>query len=113
MIKVKIRAHDAARYLCLTVQGHAGYAEKGQDIVCSASSILAYTVAQIARELTEGGAVKGKPCIELAEGDAKVMFRCKNDDTYARARSAFSVAKTGYELLAHNYPQFVDVTSFG
>jgi uncharacterized protein YsxB (DUF464 family) len=113
MIKIKLRTHDATRYLCLTMKGHAGFAEKGQDIVCSSASILAYTVAQIAREMGEGGSLKGEPCIELAEGDATVMFRCKSDETYAKAKQTFSVAKTGFALLAQNYPQYVDVKSVG
>ena len=39
MIKVKIRK-DGDRYLGFTCEGHAGYAEYGSDIVCSAVSML-------------------------------------------------------------------------
>ena len=39
MIKVKIKK-DGDRYLGFTCEGHAGYAEYGSDIVCSAVSML-------------------------------------------------------------------------
>lgn len=113
MIKVNIRTHDATKYLCLTVKGHAGSAPKGEDLVCASATILAYTVAQIAQEMRKKGKLKGKPCIELGEGEATVMLRCRDDDAYADAKQTFSVIETGYALLAHNYPQFVDIKSVG
>ena len=113
MIKVKFRTHDATRYLRLTVEGHAGSDAKGHDLVCASASILAYTVAQMVQTMEQDGALKGKPCIELNEGDATIILRCKNDDVYAEARHTFSVAKTGYSLLAQNYPQYVELKSVG
>jgi hypothetical protein len=59
------------------------------------------------------GDLTGKPCIELNEGDATIIFRCKNDDIYSEARHLFFVAETGYSLLAHNFPQYVGVKSVG
>ena len=113
MIKVKFRTHDATRYLRLTVEGHAGADVKGHDLVCAMASILAYTVAQVVQAMEHRGDLTGKPCIELNEGDATIILRCKNDDIYSEARHTFFVAKTGYALLAHNYPQYVEVKSVG
>ena len=113
MIKVKFRTHDATRYLRLTVEGHAGQDTKGHDIVCAMASILAYTVAQVVQAMEQHGDLTGKPCIELNEGDATIILRCKNDDIYAEARHTMFVAKTGYAILAHNYPQYVEVESVG
>ena len=113
MIKVKFRTHDATKYLRLTVEGHAGSDDHGHDLVCASASILAYTVAQVVKTMEHHGDLDGKPCIELNEGDASIIIRCKNDDIYAEARHTFFVAKTGYELLAHNFPQYVVVKSVG
>jgi uncharacterized protein YsxB (DUF464 family) len=113
MIKVKFRTHDATRYLRLTVEGHAGSDTKGHDLVCASASILAYTVAQVVKTMEQHGDLQGTPCIELNEGDASIILRCKNDDIYAEARHTFFVAKTGYELLAHNFPQYVELKSVG
>ena len=113
MIKVNIRTHDATRYLRLTVEGHAGSADHGHDLVCASASVLAYTVAQLVQTMDHHGDLVGKPCIELNEGDASIIFRCKNDDIYAEARHTFLVAETGYLLLAHNFPNYVKVKSVG
>ena len=113
MIKVKFRTHDATRYLRLIVEGHAGSDVKGHDLVCASASILAYTVAQMVKTMEHHGDLEGKPCIELNDGDASIIFRCKNDDLYAEARHTFLVAETGYSLLAHNFPQYVEVKSVG
>lgn len=113
MIKVKFRTHDATRYLRLTVEGHAGADDTGHDLVCASASILAYTVAQIVQTMEHHGDLIDKPCIELNDGDATIILRCKNDDIYAEARHTFFVAKTGYDLLAHNYPQYVELKSVG
>lgn len=113
MIKVKFRTHDATRYLRLTVEGHAGSDDHGHDLVCASASILSYTVAQIVQTMEHHGDLKGKPCIELNEGNASIILRCKNDDIYAEARHTFFVAETGYSLLAHNFPQYVEVKSVG
>ena len=113
MIKVKFRTHDATRYLRLTVEGHAGSDAKGHDLVCAMASILAYTVAQCVQAMEHNGDLIGKPCIELNEGNATIIFRCKSEDIYAEARHTLFVAKTGYALLAHNYPQYVEVKSVG
>lgn len=113
MIKAKIRTHDATRYLRLTIEGHAGSDTKGHDLVCAMASILAYTVAQVVKAMEQHGDLSGEPCIKLNEGDATIIFRCKNEDIYAEARHMMFVAKTGYALLAHNYPQYVEFTSVG
>ena len=113
MIKVKFRTHDATRYLRLTVEGHAGSDTQGHDLVCASASILAYTVAQIVQTMEHHGDLNGKPCIELNEGDATIILRCKNDDIYAEAMHTFFVAETGYSLLAHNFPQYVKLTTVG
>jgi uncharacterized protein YsxB (DUF464 family) len=113
MIKVKIRTHDATRYLRLTIEGHAGSDTKGHDLVCASASILAYTVAQVVQTMEHHGDLEGKSCIELNDGNATIIFRCKDDDIYAEAMHTFFVIKTGYDLLAHNFPQYVEIKSVG
>jgi len=96
----------------LEVKGHAGAAESGHDIICSAASILGYTVAQIADSIYRRDGFEEPPIIKLDHGNA--VIRCKpNKDTDDEIRYAFYVAAVGYELLAFNYPQFVSLTKFG
>lgn len=109
---VKVRFEKDGKSLILTVKGHSGQAESGQDIVCASVSILTYTVAQVVQEMHSKGNLKKKPTIRLESGDAVVT--CKpNKAYYNEALHAFSVVQTGYHLLAHNYPQYVELNMFG
>ena len=40
MTRITIKKTDAGDYAGFTCEGHAGYAEKGEDIICAAISIL-------------------------------------------------------------------------
>lgn len=109
---IQVRFEKDGKNIILTVQGHSQQAEMGQDIVCSAASILAYTVAQMVAEMGECGKLKKKPHIRMESGDAAVT--CKPTKQYFNeALHTYSVAQTGYELLAHTYPEYVRLTKFG
>ena len=108
MIKVRIHKNDARLWLRLKVVGHAGQAEIGQDIVCASASILTYTVAQIIKDMGEEGKLENK-LIKLNEGYATITCVCKDYESYYEALSALNVAQVGYSLLAHNYPQYVEI----
>lgn len=109
MIKVSIKKSDSRRWLRLKVVGHAEQAEEGQDIVCASASILTYTVAQIVSDMATRGQLEGNPVISLNKGLATVTCVCKNYESYYEACSAYNVANIGYALLAHNYPQNVEL----
>lgn len=113
MIKVTFRTHDATRDLCLTLEGHAGQAVAGNDIVCASASILAYTVAQIVRFMNDDEALVGDPQIVMNSGDAIIACRCKSDEIYAKVKYAYDFAEVGFALLAHNYPQYVELNTVG
>ena len=48
MIQAAFYTDKSSGSISLKLSGHAGAANKGQDIICSAASMLAYTVAQTA-----------------------------------------------------------------
>ena len=66
MIKVTFTESDNKPSLRL--EGHAGYAEHGKDIVCASASILAYTVAQYVKYEDEHGTLKAPAEIKLESG---------------------------------------------
>lgn len=99
-------------HLCLSVRGHAGAGEVGQDIVCASVSILAYTVAQTVKDAYAAGKLKGHPNILLHKGSSTVS--CTPHECFAdEMEMAFRFAQTGLNLLQHNYPQYVALTMFG
>jgi uncharacterized protein YsxB (DUF464 family) len=92
---MRVRFAENGKKLSLSVEGHAEYAEHGKDIVCAAASILAYTLASSVRY------VDASAVIDMSSGKTYIESGCEE------AEGAFRFAKTGFSLLAHNYPQYV------
>ena len=98
-----IQAVYYRKYNRLTVTGHAGAAEPGQDLVCASASILAYTLAANVANMADNGQVR-QPIIKNNEGDTEIScnprHNLKNSVTLV-----FDAICIGFELLAHDYPE--------
>ena len=99
MINVTFTERDEK--LSLRLEGHAGYAEHGRDIVCASASILAYTLATIVGDFGINST------INLESGNTTIECECTDHPLMDVVRDAFNFANVGYSLLAHNYPQYV------
>ena len=104
MVTISLTKTDTT--LTLKVEGHAGQAEKGQDIICASVSMLVYTVAQYVKWMYEQHQLKRMPLIELEEGNSQVVARPKGE-YMGKCLHAFFVASMGFNLLARNYPEYV------
>ena len=93
--------------LSLRVEGHAGYAEHGKDIVCASASILANIVAHDVDLLDRFNAYKEPAVIRLEGGDTEIT--CVPTDVSRHIRDTYLFAGTGFCLLAQNYPQYVEL----
>ena len=111
MIKISITENKEAKAFTLKVEGHAGQAEAGKDIICASASMLSFTVAQYAKFMFDRHQLKKKPTIHLEDGNAEVTIKPKTE-FYAEAMHTYFVAQVGFSLLAHNYPQYVEFTGF-
>lgn len=79
----------------IRIDGHAGYAPKGQDIVCASVSILAYSVAETLRQMGENCDMGNGFChIQVPQGREDIL----------------TVVLNGFRLLAENYPDYVAFT---
>ena len=103
---LKVTFTETPEKLSLRVEGHAGYAEQGKDIVCASASILAFTVAQYVKFEDEQGTLKAPAEIKLESGDYVVSCEPK-EETLKWLWDAYQFAKMGFILLEHNYPQYV------
>lgn len=112
MVKAEFFTNEESGSITLRLTGHAGQAEYGQDIVCAAASILAYTVAQALQYQYEDGGLRKKPHIKLEPGDTVIIAKPK-PGRYEEALHTFFVAQVGYSLLAKTYPRYVELSSFG
>ena len=107
MISVKYNAEGYR----LSVEGHSGYAEPGKDIICSAASILAYTLAQNLMFAKEDGYIQDLQA-NLEQGNAEIS--CKPvAGREEEVQCIFSVVRTGFLLLGTNYPKFINFSEVG
>ncbi len=92
-----ISVHYDRKNLDLTVQGHAGYAEPGKDIVCSAVSILTSTLAfLLARNEFES-------CFEPEFSAFRAIV--PNEGLKKRYRPYFDFVMEGLRMLQAAYPE--------
>ena len=92
-------------YNRVTVTGHANSAEPGHDLVCASASMLAYTLAANVANMADAGQVR-QPIIKNNEGDTEIScnprHNLKNIVTLV-----FDSICIGFELLAHDYPEYI------
>ena len=90
------------QYNRVTVEGHAGSGPEGHDLVCSAVSALALTLAGNVSYMESQEAVHGV-ITKLAEGCAEIQCT-----PYRRYRDSveqiYRAICVGFELLATKYP---------
>lgn len=104
MIKVTFEAETME----LTMEGHAGAAEKGKDIVCSAVSTLFYTLSYALAE--NGNAFEQVPEVEIRDGYGRIQ--CVPKEEYAgMIQLIYWTVLIGLEKIAENNPKFVSFTS--
>lgn len=78
----------------ITVEGHSGSAPKGEDLVCAAATILTVTLAELV------DSVSHEREVEMRDGYAKI----RGDK---RSAVYFDFARTGFKLLAGDYPEYL------
>ena len=90
----------------LSVKGHANHGEKGEDIVCSAVSILFYTLAE---SLTESKKMLVKnPLINMEDGNGTIS--CVPKGIYeANVSLMYWTVLNGFNLLASEYKNNVSL----
>lgn len=102
MVTIKASTDHEAMKVRLEVSGHAGQAEPGKDIVCSAVSILTYTLAHNIKDIVPTSS------IDMNHGDAIIEAECKDMRSLVKALNALRVITKGYKLLQRQYPEYVN-----
>lgn len=98
-------------YNRVTVEGHAGSGPEGHDLVCSAVSALALTLAGNVAYMQTQEAVSDVTT-KLEEGNAEIQctpYR-RYKDSVAQIYRAICV---GFELLATKYPENISYDVLG
>ena len=81
----------------LKICGHAGYAEKGSDIICAAVTALAGTLERCMLDRGEGHA-------KWHEGET--AFTAEGTENL---RPCFGTVVTGLRMLAEEFPEYVSI----
>ena len=81
----------------IVINGHANSGKAGQDLVCSACSILMYTAIEALKE-----------CATVEMSDSGYCSIKLNDHSLI-SRVRLDTILTGYRLLARDYPNNVSV----
>jgi len=107
MININIGKDLAGNIKRFVVQGHAGYAQAGSDIVCAAISAIA---------LTALGAIEDIICLKgfYKRKDKDGFVSCKLDmdlspELRHDANVIMATAEIGFKQIAYAYPDYVKV----
>ena len=93
----EVRFYEDSKEFSIEVEGHAGYAEMGSDIVCSAISILIQTLeAYMDVVATETDS-------EIRSGYAWVYGKG------SEAIESFRTILTGLRLIEATYPEYISI----
>lgn len=106
MININIGKDLAGNITGFVVKGHAGYAEEGSDIVCSAISAIAYTAV---------GAIDEIIGLKKFYKEKNGLMTCKLDmdmpsDLRHNANIIMATAEIGFKQIEYAYPDYVKVT---
>ena len=112
MIEMKFfRGHEDGS-VHMEFRGHAGTAPKGEDLLCAAATMVAYTAAQAVQFLHEQGKLRCRPKLMLEDGFASIVAHPKKE-TEAETLLVFWVAQAGAYVLRCNYTQNVSLLPMG
>lgn len=111
MIHVKLVTNEAERSFELYAEGHAGYVQAGEDIVCAAVSILCFSLeAYLLCKPRERFSVLDT---ERGDGYTRITAEVKDSQDYALVAEAITPARLALSRLTHEFPRrlvFMDIT---
>ena len=96
MIQIELR--EKGERFCCRAQGHADYAQEGEDIVCAGISTILYALAgYIANSRMESS-------IRMEPGDVEIT--CSGN-----AQQVFLMAYIGLSQLAEKFPKNISISA--
>ena len=102
-----IRVRYTPEKFRILVEGHAGSAEKGRDLVCAGVSTLVLTLAENVARMKKAGWLEGH-AVEIMAGKARVQC-LPREEWKGAAEVVFGAVFAGFDLLGKKWPEFVRV----
>ncbi len=92
--------------LRMEISGHAGYDEKGKDIVCAGVSALLYALAAVLDDAEK----RGRTTAELEESEgAAVIWADPGMGSLNEVKAYFRMCVKGIKVIQEQYPQHVEI----
>lgn len=88
---------------CITINGHAGYAAVGHDIVCAAVSALVQTFLASVEELTTDK-------IKAAVNEQGQIQTIQYKSLSATGQTLLGSFLIGIQMIAESYPAYIGLT---
>lgn len=109
MIKVFLTRNPQGKIIAFSVQGHAGFAPHGQDIVCSAVSAIAHT-AVYGMDRVAGV----KPQVQVREGflECKVPEYELSPEEMGKIELILETMLVGLQEIQKNYSNCILIKDF-
>ena len=101
MVRVQINVKRHA----LIINGHAGAAEPGRDLVCCAVSTLAETLSRYLETRMEDGALE--MLMDKVEPGNVQIIAWPESTNEKQIRALFEMIREGYRAIAEEYPQYI------
>ena len=102
MIRVSISPEE----LFFRLDGHAGYAPEGQDIVCASASMMA---AMLFEYVLQTVSIDEIGACELVPGHAELDVHPQRVEDAGACMTVFEAVRQGFKLLTRRYPEYVIV----
>lgn len=89
----------------LEVTGHAGWANKGEDIVCAAVSALFYTLAEVLGESKD--MLNDVPHVKMEDGNG--IISCSPKEEYeVNIALTYRTILIGLQMVAEDYSKYIN-----
>lgn len=108
MIKIEICKDMAGNIFKYSVEGHAGYSTKGNDIVCSAVSVLAQTTLIALNEVGKIDEYFIDYSIDEEKGFLEVIIsRDLPNEELNTANIILETMEVGIKAIIDSYPEYI------
>ncbi len=105
MIKIIISRDSTGSISSLKIDGHSGYAKAGEDIICSAVSVTAYTAAGSLEDLAGL-----KDCYDEMDGHMTIRLPAiMSEQQKSTAGIILESAVIGFKQIELSYGKYVSV----
>lgn len=103
MIKVVIKRNTEGSIKGFDINGHSGYAEEGQDIICSAVSVTAFTAAGALEDLAGL-----RRCYNESDGHMTILLPQKmTEQQNFIAKIILETTAIGFKQIELSYGKYV------